>query len=75
MRRLPFLLSVTAVVGLALTLNFTAPASEAGASPTQANRPINMTITCDGDNLDEVTIRPWTRRLDRSDGDRATFRR
>ena len=74
MRRLPLLLSVMAVVCLALTLSFTAPAAEAGASPAQANLPINMTITCDGNDVDDVTIRPWTRRLDRSDGDRATFR-
>ena len=75
MRRLPLLLSVMAVMGLALTFNFSAPASEAGASPTMANIPINMTITCDGDgDVDEVTIRPWTVHLRIGTNDQATFR-
>ncbi|MCH7823196.1 MAG: hypothetical protein IH849_00205 [Acidobacteria bacterium] len=74
MRRLPLLLSVIAVVGLALTFNFPTPASEAGASPAMQNRPINMTIGCAGDDVDEVRIVPWTVRLSKRGGERATFR-
>ncbi len=74
MRRFPILLSVMAVVGLALTFNFPAPAFEAGASPAMQNRPINMTITCAGDDIDEVRIVPWTARLSKSGNGQATFR-
>ncbi len=74
MRRLPFLLSVMAVMGLALTFNLPAPASEAGASAAMQNRPINMTITCTGDDIDDVRIVPWTVRLSKARNERATFR-
>ena len=73
MRRLPLLLSATAVVGLALTFNFPAPASEAGASPAMANIPINMTIGCAGNDLGDVRIVPYTARLSKGQDDRARW--
>ncbi len=74
MRRLSLVLSVLAVIGFAFTYSLVVPAPEAGASPAMQNRPVNMTVSCDGGDVGEVRIVPFTLRLRKSQNERATWR-
>lgn len=51
------------ILGLIATLIVFAQMGQvAGETPLLQQQPVNITITCSGGQVDEVTVRPWTAR-------------
>lgn len=58
MRRLSLVLAVV-IAAAAVGVSMTSPVPEAQAAQVQF-RQVNITVSCDGADVDSVTIRPWT---------------
>ena len=73
MRRLTFSLSIVAVIGLALAYMLVAATPKADASPAMQNLPVNINVSCNGGDLGDTRIVPFTLRLRKSQNQRARF--
>ena len=65
MRRLTLVLTVT-IAAVAAAVTLMSPFLEAQAAQGPQFRQVTIRVTCDGTDVDEVNIRPWTVKANRS---------